>query len=236
MLGRKRNLTSSVVHSGALRRITGAHGVVVLAAVVAAGCTLAALRSADHTVTVQVFTRPLAAGERVRPADVTTTRIHADADILAGLAPLDRAVGSFVQSRVRVGDLVRSSDLTSGRRASVRTMSFAVSAADGNDGALEPGDRIDVLGAARDGGAVGYVLVDASLRSVSRSSNDGALRSADGGLTLTVVVDGPGAMRLVAAQRAGHLVVVRSTDAAPIVDAPMLAVGVPDVTSGGVAP
>ena len=190
--------------------------------------SLSVLRRADDTVAVVMIARDLAPGTRLRPDMVRTTRIHADARLLANLVPadgLDRLRDSVVLSSLRAGDLLARSGLgpaSTGRAA--RAVSFPVDSALAVGGQLSAGDRIDVLASANDGSGSGYVLVGVDVVAV-HSSGTGPLRGSDGQLSITVAVDAAGAQRLAAALHVADLLVVRSTGAAPVTSVPWFAAG-----------
>lgn len=192
-----------------------AHVAVALAGVVAATLTLAALRRAEHTVDVVAWSRTVVPGERLAPDDAVVVRIHADDAVVATLVRRpDDVVGSVSAVRAVRGSLVRRADLVAATSVrGRRTMSFPVSTADAVDGNLVSGDRIDVVATARDATRAAFALVDAPVRSVTQRDGIGGASDRDVTIVVTVEVDADDALRLVAAQAGGHLVVVRSTGA-----------------------
>ncbi len=203
-----------------LGRVSSAHVIVVLAGLVGALLTLAALRGAEHTVGVVVLRHDVGSGMELNSSDIATTRVHVDDETLATLirsSDRSRVPGSVVIAPLRRGDVLRRSDLrpvAATRRR--RSMSFAVDSADAVAGVLQIGDRIDVVGVTRTGEDSGYVVTNAEVLAVSNPDVSGPLRSSDRRVTLTVVVDGDAALRLVAAQASGRLVVVNATGADPL--------------------
>ena len=130
-----------------------------------------------------------------------------DASALVGavaLGPLDE--GALLQ-RGTVG--------TDGGTPPGRAISFAVETPWAVDGALEPGDRIDVFATSADGedGKTSRVLAGAVVRHVS--STGGGLGEATG-LTITVALaSGQSLGPAVTALRASKLTVVRATSVIP---------------------
>jgi Flp pilus assembly protein CpaB len=181
--------------------------------------SLSVLRKADDTVPVVVVTHDIAPGTRLRPEMLATTRIHADARLLANLVPADgrgRVVGSIALSSLRAGDVLERSGIGSASTSlAARAVSFPVDSALAVAGDVSTGDHIDVLASAHDGSASGYVLVAADVVAIHQSGS-GPLRGSDGRLTITVAVDAAGAQRLALALHTADLLVVRSTGAAPV--------------------
>jgi Flp pilus assembly protein CpaB len=200
-------------------RFSTGHVVMVVSGLLGLLLSLSVLRRADNTVPVVVVTRDVVPGTRLRADMVGTTRVHADARSLSNLVAADdrdRMIGSIVLSSLRAGDLLERSGVgaaSTGRAA--RSVSFPVDASLAVGGEVAAGDRIDVLAAAHDGSATGYVLVAADVVAV-HAIGSGPLRGSDGQLSITVTVDAAGAQRLVAALHAADLLVVRSTGSAPV--------------------
>src|SRR5690606_41330537 len=88
------------------------HLAVALAAVLAFVANLAFLRSADDTVAVVTAGRAIEAGDVIGPGDLTTTRIAADAGVLATLlTSLEGMEGREAARRLMAGEQVGAGDL-----------------------------------------------------------------------------------------------------------------------------
>lgn len=200
-------------------RFSTGHVVMVVAGLLGLLLSLSVLRKADNTVPVVVVTRDVVPGTRLRSDMVGTTRVHADDQSMRNLVAADdrdALLGSIVLASLRAGDLLERSGVgaaSTGRAA--RSVSFPVDASLAVGGEVAAGDRIDVLAAAHDGSATGYVLVAADVVAV-HAIGSGPLRGSDGQVSITVTVDAVGAQRLVAALHAADLLVVRATGAAPV--------------------
>ncbi len=199
--------------------IHGAHILVALAGMLGALLTLTALRDAKQTVAVVAFDRSVPMGTALRSSDLTTVEVGAEGGALTGLYrgnDVGALVGTIVVSPIRKGDMVRRSDVRApAADGAKRSISFALDSADAVGGAIEVGDRIDIVGVAQNGTKSGYVVTDASVLSVSNPQASGPLRSTDRKVTITIDIEPDAALRLVAAQTAGKIVVVRATGAAP---------------------
>jgi Flp pilus assembly protein CpaB len=179
---------------------------------------LAALRAADARVEVLVAAHDLRTGDRVEADDLRTGRLAADDALLRSFTPAsqrDALIGLVVVSPVAAGAPVLDDALRSGAAPDEgRAMSFSVSADRAVSGAIDLGDRIDVLAVDRDG-TVRYALVDTLVLDRSAASDRAPIRgSGPDELTLTVAVDATGAGRLAAALADGEITVVRATGAA----------------------
>jgi Flp pilus assembly protein CpaB len=212
--------TKNTVGRGVTARLSGGHLLMLAAGLLGAVSTFAALRAADDATAVVVADQDLRAGDHIASSDLAIVRIGAD----------DRVLGRFV-SQSDIGDLVGmvvSAPIERGTpildqyvRAPAapdraRAMSFSVSADRAVAGAVEIGDRIDVLAVDRDG-VVGYALANALVMDRDRGGDGAPIRSAGSeDITLTVAVDSESARRLAAALADGDITVVRSTGATPI--------------------
>lgn len=200
-------------------RFSTGHLLVLAAGVLGATATLAALRAADARVEVVVARSDLAVGDRIGADDLGTEEVRADDALLARLVPAADApdlVGQVVAANLGRGDPILAAQLrTVAAPDGGRAMSFAIDASRAVGGAIEVGDRVDIVAVDRDG-AVGYALVDAEVLDRRRADDGAPIRGGDSELTLTVGVDGEGARRLAAALAAGDVTVVRSTGAAQI--------------------
>src|SRR4051794_17694443 len=90
-------------------RVSSGHVVMVVAGVLGLLLSLSVLRRVDTTVPVMSVVHDITPGTRVQPQMFRTTRVHADARLLANLvAPTAMAglKGSIVVSTLRAGDLL----------------------------------------------------------------------------------------------------------------------------------
>lgn len=200
-------------------RFSTGHLLVLAAGVLGATATLAALRAADERVEVVVARADLAIGDRIGAGDLGTEAVRADDALLSRLVPAAEApdlVGQVVAANLGRGDPILAAQLRAvAAPHGGRAMSFAIEESRAAGGAIDIGDRIDIVAVDRDG-AVGYALVDAEVLDRRRADDGAPIRGGDSELTLTVGVDAEGARRLAAALAAGDVTVVRSTGAARI--------------------
>lgn len=214
--------TINAAGRGISARLSGGHLLMLAAGLLGAVSTFAALRAAEHTTEVVVARRDLRAGARVERGDLTTARVGGDGGLVArfvSAADRDTLVGMVLVMGVDAGTPVLDQYVREPAAAGdQRAMSFAVSADRAVAGAIEVGDRVDVLAVDRDG-VVGYALADALVLDRDDGSSGGPIRSTGSDdLTLTVAVDSAGARRLAAAIADGEVTVVRSTGARPLSD------------------
>ena len=207
-------------------KVSGTHLLVVLAGVVGMVLTLTALRNADTTVGVVALVRDVRSGASVSLSDLTTVRIHADQDVLRTLvlaSDTRSVIASIALGELHRGDMLRASDVRVGAASSrLRSISIALDAADAVDGTLRAGDRIDIIGVNHDGSQSGFVAGNTLVLSVDAGNTTGPLRSSATRITMTLGVDGATAVRLIAAQASGHVVMVNATGAAPLNNPTML--------------
>jgi Flp pilus assembly protein CpaB len=207
-----------------LRRVSGAHVVVVLAGLLGGVLTLAALRADAREVRVLVASRDLEVGARIDASDVRTVVVRGDVGTLSTLlrdGQQARVVGDVVIAPLRRGDPLRRSDIAPpAADGGARAVSFAVDAADAAAGDIGAGDRIDVLAVARDGRAAGYVLVSAPVLATSAPHSTGPLRTDDNRLVITVAVAGDDALGLASALANARVIVVKATGATPLRSVP----------------
>lgn len=196
-------------------RLSAGHLVMMLAGLLGALLTLAALRSADDTVAVAVARSDLAPGTLVGPDSFRLADVKVDDGIAATLLGADEVeavTGEVVVRPLREGELVTRALLRSpAAGAAGRSMSFALPRDRAVAGDLAAGDHVDVV-AARDGVA-SYALVDAEVLAVD-AGGSGPLRGATGDeLTVTLAVDARTALAVAAALDGSTVTLVRSTGA-----------------------
>ena len=150
--------------------------------------------------------------------------LHGDvADRLVPAADVDGLVGRVVVAPLQPGDLLSASQVVAdGGADGAHSLSFALPRTAAVGGALQPGDRIDVLGTFGSGDSAYTSFVVRAVPLLRLTAPDGGTLGASSDLTLTVAVTDPGDV-----QALGHAVntatvfVVRSTagpddrDAAP---------------------
>jgi Flp pilus assembly protein CpaB len=205
-------------------RLSGGHLAMLVAGLVGVVLTLALLRGADHRVPVAVAAHDLAAGTRLRAADVRYSPVAMSDDLLATTldrAGVRRASGQVVVGPIRAGELVTRGRLrphaaTGGRRA----MSIPIDPARAVDGDLAPGDRVDVVLAGQQDVAI--VVPGAEVLAVDKGDG-GTFASAARQITVTLAVDARESQLLTAALADGDIAITRVTGARS-------AVGTPPVT------
>src|SRR2546423_1684581 len=111
-------------------RISAGHAVMIIAGLLGALGTMAALRAGDHRVDVLVARGDLAPGTVIDASALRTVRVSADANAMASFVRATDAsqlMGQVVTARVPAGTFVARADL---RRASAgvarRSMSFPI--------------------------------------------------------------------------------------------------------------
>jgi Flp pilus assembly protein CpaB len=202
---------------GRRRRWSSGHLLMLGAGLLGAVATVAVLDAGDDHTAVVVAARDLRVGDRVERDDLSTSEVSSDAELtreLIGAKDLDDLVDLIVTAPIETGSPVLIEHLDAHAAPDGgRAMSFSVPADRAAGGAIDVGDRIDVLAADRDG-SVAYALADALVIDVSDGDDGAPLDSGDArDITMTVAVDAPGALRLAGAVAAGDVTVVRATGA-----------------------
>lgn len=196
-------------------RIALGHLVMVLAGILAFLLVLAVLRNRAETVEIAVTDVAIEAGAGLERSAIRYATIgDADADLLNGFLTPDEVDQALVEGwvavrTVAVGVPLRPSDFRREDAASgLRAMSVPVGTTHAVNGAIVPGDRIDII--VVDRGTAGYVATDVEVIGVGAAPT-----SASGGFALTVAVDDATSLRLALAISDGAIQVVRATGAAP---------------------
>jgi pilus assembly protein CpaB len=214
-------------------RFSAGHLVMIVAGLVGMLLTLALLRNADHRVEVAVAAHDLRAGDVVTARDLRYERVRMDDDLLGTVLDRDAVGeldGAVAIEAVAEGELVARTDVRPAAAPDLlRAVSIPIDRARAVDGALVPGDRVDVLLAAER--EVAVVVADAEVLDVSQPSN-GGLGSVDQQFTVTLAVDGRGAQLLTAAITDGDLLLARSTGAESAAELPPLPVDFVEGSSG----
>ena len=194
------------------RRWSGAHVVVLAAAIVAAVANWLVLTSGMPSTTVLVAATALAAGQVVTAADLVVQQVEGRGDPLEALLT-DRPPGPMVAlTDVAAGEPLRASDLierAAGSGTASRRMSLPVPVEHAVGGHVQRGDRVDVLAA----GDSGVRLVATGLEVVDVVPLEDRGFGALGSFHLTVVVDARQALCLVAALASDEVHVVLATGA-----------------------
>jgi Flp pilus assembly protein CpaB len=198
----------------------------VVAGLLAFLLAYAALRDRSSVFDVVIAAEDIPAGVAVEPGLFSAVSLRLSNGALPdSLLTKDEAVAAAARgvrfsSAVPSGSVLRSSDIALPGQLRDRAMAFPVDRAHAVDGALGPGDVIDIVQVSD--GVAGVVLSAVPLIAVSEEAFGGAR-----GLTLTVEVNAARSLRLAQAIAAGGLVIVRATGAKPIEAAsgPLLPVG-----------
>lgn len=199
-----------------MSRINLGHVVMIVAGLAAFLLVFSLLRTRDQTFAVATAATELRAGSTVAEGMFLYVELGAaDRDVLGTfLNPelVDRAMTErwIVTRTVPAGDPVRVTDFrTETDPSDSRAMSIPVDRAHAVAGALQSGDRVDVIVVRK--GIASYVA--AGLEVLEVAGGEGQLA---GGFSVTVGVDGPTSLRLAAAIREGGIELVRATGAGEI--------------------
>jgi Flp pilus assembly protein CpaB len=184
----------------------------------------------DTSSAYVIAAHDLAPGQRIEVDDLRLVPMALSPSVAAGaFTDQPTVVGHVALGPIGAGELVQSHALapSTGTRSG-REISFAVETPWAVDGALRPGDRIDVFAtsAAGDEGRTDEVLRGVVVRHLS--STGGGLGEPTG-LTITVAVqDGADLGDAVSALRAAELTVVRSTGVTAVESSAQEAPSTPD--------
>jgi len=165
------------------------------------------------SVYVAVAAHEIAPGQHVTGGDLRRVAIPADSPLLGALigVGVNPADGLVASHRIAAGAPIAKADIVGSAASNgLRAMSLAVPAERAVGGALNVGDRVDVIDSSADPAV--YVATDLEVLAVS-STVGGALGSA-GPNHVTVGVDSNGALALAGALARGKVDLVRSTGAA----------------------
>jgi Flp pilus assembly protein CpaB len=192
-----------------------------LVALAAVG-TFAAYVSANmsHAVRYVVASQTLRVGQRLDASDLGTEPMRLPASVANGLAFRTPAalVGAVVVGPVRAGELIEVGDVSFGEHGLAnRQLSFSVSLSHAVDGALQSGDRVDVLATFGTGTDSSTQMVASSVEVVSVSEPSSA-SSANGEPAVVVTLSVPTASEavdLAQAANAAQVTLALSTGVAP---------------------
>ena len=201
-----------------LARVSAAHLLMLLAAVLAFATNLVVLRNHDETRAVVVAAINLPAGRVVESIHLRAVEVDVDDTVYSKLIPWTHAaalVGQVTSHPIVEGVLLGMTDFRNpSGPAGLRSMSVPIDAEHAVGGELAAGDRIDLILVGDDGPH--YVLVSAEVLAVSSTGELGALSSRD--FYIVVAVDAEQALLVAEAIRDGRIEVVRSTGAVPVED------------------
>jgi len=205
------------------------HLVTLLAGLLAMLLVFAVLRGGEATSRVAVAAREVRAGAPLARSALRFTDLRAPGAIrqqLIGPESLAKLEGWIATRTIAPGDLVTRGDFRPPAAvAQQRAMSVPVDPAHAVGGALEAGDRVDVIRVLDSGQAV-FVVAGAQVLSVNRP--DPSTIGPAGAYSLTLAVSSQDALRLAAAIRSEKFEVIRSTGTGRIL------VGPPQEQPGGV--
>lgn len=182
-------------------RLTVGHVAPVVLAVFTAVFVLAGLADRSATVEIPVASAAIPAGAAVNATDTRLVRVHrSDSRLVAGLISASELGQGWVAAvRIEAGDPITRSALTQtpAGASGLGAMSLPVPADRADGGALQPGDRVDVLGSDGNGG-VAYLAEGLQVLAVSPPSS-GLLSATSGDYWISVAVDRATALKLAAA-------------------------------------
>ena len=194
-----------------LTRVSAAHLLMVLAAVLAFATNLVVLRNLDQTRAVVVAAIDLPAGREIESTHLRAVEVDVDEEVYATLIPWavsTSLVGQVTAHPIGEGALVEAEDFRDpSGPAGLRSMSIPIDAEHAVGGELGSGDRIDLILVGDEGPR--YVLAAAEVLAVSPTGEMGALASGD--FYIVVAVNADEALLVAEAIRDGRIEVVRST-------------------------
>jgi len=199
-----------------LTRLSAAHLLMLLAAVLAFATNLVVLRDHDETRAVVVAAVNLPAGRPVEATHLRAVEVDVDDAVYSKLIPWEQAavlVGQVTSHPIDEGVLIGMTDFRDpAGPAGLRSMSIPIDTEHAVGGELAAGDRIDLILVGDEGPR--YILAAAEVLAVSSIGELGALASGD--FYIVVAIDADQALLLAEAIRDGRIEVVRSTGAVPI--------------------
>ena len=187
-------------------------GLLLVALSVLGGLRLAA--TSDQTVAVYAAARDLPADHVLAAGDLRMTRIHANDDVLAGLVSAANGnppVHRLLRYPLAEGGLIAAATL-GGVESEGREITVPIGSDHALGGALEPGDRVDILASFDKGTELAKTLtVAAGARVVDVVHADGLFGQHEGELTaLTISVTPDDVVFVAFAVRNGEVDVVRA--------------------------
>lgn len=191
-----------------------------LVALAAVG-TFAAYLSAttDQSVRYVVARQALRVGQRLEPSDLSTEPMRLSGSVENGLAFRDPGalIGAVVVGPVRAGELIEAGDVSLGSRGlGNRQLAFSVPLSHAVDGALQAGDRVDILATYGTGTDSSTYLVAASVEVVSATESSSATSDGEPAVVVTLSVStATESVALVQAANAAQVTLVLSTGVPP---------------------
>ena len=190
----------------------------LLAGLLGALLTLSLLHASNDTTPMLAAAHDIAPGTVVDSSVLRTAHIHADAATLATLfrsRDLDAVRGHVAIEAIPAGALVtRAAIRAAARGEAPRAMSFPIPRSRAVGGALDVGDRVDVLAVQRTTGRSGYVATNLQVLAFS-GRVAGPLQGSDDA-SVTIAVDSAAAARVASALETGTITLVRATGASPL--------------------
>jgi Flp pilus assembly protein CpaB len=188
-------------------------GLLLVALSVLGGLRLAS--TSDQTVAVYAAARDLPAGHVLTPGDLRTTRIQAAGDVLDGLVPVTTRrppIDRVLRFPLAEGGLVGAASIGGVTRAG-REITVPIAPEHALGGALQPGDRVDVLASFDKGtGDAKTLTVAAGAQVVDVVHADGLFGQREGQLTaLTISVKPDDVVFVAFAVRNAELDIVRAS-------------------------
>ena len=197
-------------------RLSAAHLLMVLAAVLAFAVNLVVLRSYDETVAVVAMATEVATGATVTPADFQAVEVDVSPQVLGALLIWEQVgelSGKVAARTLLPGELAsRAAFIDPASGAGRRAMSVPIDPAHAVGGAIVAGDRIDLIQVGEAGAT--YVIVDAEVLTVNLV--DRASLGSSAAFSVVIAVESSDALAVAAAIRDGQIEIVRSTGAPPI--------------------
>jgi Flp pilus assembly protein CpaB len=195
-------------------RLSSGHVAMIVAGLVGAVASLAALPSDGDGRAVLVAAQEIGAGERFDPSAARAERINAPARLLHAFVLAREANG--LRNRVVVAPIhpgepvVRSALRRHAAPHGLRAMSIPVEPSHAVAGRLAVGDRIDVLVAGS--GDVSMVVADAEVLAVDERAR-GGIGESSSPFTVTIAVDVEASRDVAAAIADGGISIARTTGA-----------------------
>lgn len=159
-----------------------------------------------------VAARRLAVGSVLRPGDLRAVAVDLPASLRRRVFTDPGAVvGARLLGPLDAGELVQVGNLVANASADGRQLSFSIEAARALNGAVRPGERVDVLATYGSGGGDAYTAPIAERVLVVDVASSGSSLNAGRSLVLTLALADPGEVLAVThAARSGAITLVRS--------------------------
>ena len=199
-------------------RVSTGHVVMLLAGLLGALLTLSLLHASNDATPMLAAARDIAPGTVIDSSVLRTAHVHADTATLATLfaaRDVDAVRGHVAIEAIPAGALVtRGAVRAAATGEAPRAMSFPIPRSRAVGGALDAGDRVDVLAVQRTTGRSGYVAADVQVLAFS-GRDAGPLQTSDDA-SVTIAVDSAAAARIASALETGTITLVRATGAPPL--------------------